>query len=151
MGLDMYLNKHIYVGANYEHNNVKGSIKLTIGKDNKPVNVRFNKVKYIIEEAAYWRKANAIHQWFVTNVQEGEDNCQDHYVSIEQLQELIDTCKAVLANHSKAEDLLPPQSGFFFGGTYLDEWYFKSLQNTIDQIEPLLNDKDGDFYYCSSW
>ena len=26
--------------------------------------------------AAYWRKANAIHKWFVDNVQDGEDNCQ---------------------------------------------------------------------------
>lgn len=32
MGLDMFLNKRIYVGANYEHNNVNGTIELTSGE-----------------------------------------------------------------------------------------------------------------------
>lgn len=151
MGLDMYLSKHIYLGANYEHNNVKGSIKLTKGKDNTPVNINFKKVKYIIEEAAYWRKANAIHQWFVTNVQDGEDNCADYYVSKEQLQELIDTCKAVIADNSKASELLPTQSGFFFGGTEFDDWYFQNLADTVTQLEAVIKDTGGDFYYSSSW
>ena len=44
----------------------------------------------------YWRKANAIHKWFVDNVQEGRDECQTSYVSREQLEELRDACKKVL-------------------------------------------------------
>lgn len=36
MGLDMYLSKKIYIGANYEHNNVKGKINLTKGEENRP-------------------------------------------------------------------------------------------------------------------
>ena len=27
------------------------------------------------EEVGYWRKANAIHGWFVRNVQNGKDDC----------------------------------------------------------------------------
>lgn len=37
----------------------------------------------IAEDVGYWRKANAIHAWFVKNVQGGVDNCQSHEVSKE--------------------------------------------------------------------
>lgn len=43
-----------------------------------------------------WRKANAIHQWFVANVQDGNDDCGIYEVSVSDLVKLHDTCKAVL-------------------------------------------------------
>jgi hypothetical protein len=46
---------------------------------------------------AYWRKANAIHKWFVDNVQGGRDECQLSWVKREQLQALADLCEEVLA------------------------------------------------------
>lgn len=49
-----------------------------------------------VEEIAYWRKANHIHQWFVENVQGGEDDCQEYRVSREQLQALLETVNTVL-------------------------------------------------------
>lgn len=151
MGLDMYLDKRVYVGANYEHNNVKGEIKLTKGNDDKPVEVDLKKVTYIIERAGYWRKANHIHQWFVDNCQNGEDDCKEYYVDQEQLKELLDVCKQVKENHDLAEELLPTQSGFFFGGTEYDEYYFDCIDETIEIIEEALKDEKGDYYYCSSW
>jgi hypothetical protein len=45
MGLDMYLSRKTYIGANYEHRNVKGKVEITI--DGKPVNFDFNKISYI--------------------------------------------------------------------------------------------------------
>lgn len=48
------------------------------------------------EQAAYWRKANAIHAWFVTHVQDGIDECQDSPVTRAQLTELRDLCQGVL-------------------------------------------------------
>lgn len=45
---------------------------------------------------AYWRKANAIHKWFVDNVQDGKDDCQTSYVEREKLEELAAACRAVL-------------------------------------------------------
>ena len=42
---------------------------------------------------AYWRKANQIHNWFVTNVQGGEDNCGEYYVPQDKLIELLAICK----------------------------------------------------------
>ena len=44
-------------------------------------------------EIIYWRKANAIHKWFVENVQEGVDDCGEYEVTVEQLTELRDLCK----------------------------------------------------------
>ena len=51
------------------------------------------------EQVAYWRKANAIHRWFVDHVQDGEDDCDWHReVTQSDLEELRDVCKEVLEN-----------------------------------------------------
>ena len=101
---------------------------------------------------AYWRKANQIHKWFVDNVQGGEDNCGEYYVSHEKLKELLNTCTLAVTN--KNPNLLPPQAGFFFGGTDIDEWYWQDLMNTIEQIQRVLKLSEMSklsFYYTSSW
>ena len=103
---------------------------------------------------AYWRKVNAVHAWFVNNVQDGVDECQRAEVSREQLQELIDTCKQVRDDHDKAEELLPVGEGFFFGSYEYDEWYFQGIDSTIEQLEKILNNpkfEGWDFVYQSSW
>ncbi len=89
----MYLTKKIYVGANYEHRKITG--KISIKQNGKLLPVKFDKVKYIEEEAGYWRKANHIHKWFVENVQNGKDDCGEYYVSTEKIQELLSLCKRV--------------------------------------------------------
>lgn len=183
MGLDMYLTKRIFIGANYEHRKITGQISIL--QDGKPIEINFNKVNYIIESVAYWRKANAIHRWFVENVQNGEDDCVDYYVSADKLKTLVDICKQVLiesnvvdgtvtneytyidekkvpiteqgktiANPEVAEKLLPTTSGFFFGSTGYDQYYLQDLQDTIDQLEPCLQNPNlthDEFYYHSSW
>lgn len=104
-------------------------------------------------KVGYWRKANAIHQWFVNNCQGGEDDCREAYVDREQLRELRVICQAVLADRSLADEELPTQSGFFFGSTEYDEWYFKDLELTVEILDRVLaNVPDSwDFYYGSSW
>ena len=52
----------------------------------------------ITEEVGYWRKANAIHRWFVDVVQHGEDDCKLYEVSKEQLEELLKKCKLIKEN-----------------------------------------------------
>jgi len=47
---------------------------------------------------AYWRKANAIHHWFVENIQNGIDDCKPFPVSKEKLEELLHICEKVVAN-----------------------------------------------------
>ena len=148
MGLDMYLTKKIYVGAEYEHRNITGNIEIFVGGEKLDIN--FNKVSEIEESVGYWRKASAIHKWFVDNVQEGNDDCGTYYVSEEQLQSLLDLVNSVLQNKEMADVLLPTQSGFFFGGTEYDEWYFEGMENTKEILESALK-KSGEFYYHASW
>ena len=154
MGLDMYLMKRIGIYAMYEFEQIDGTVYLT--KEGHPIPIDTKKIAYITEQSAYWRKANQIHKWFVDNVQDGKDDCGEYTVSLEQLQELVKTCKKVLKDHSKAEELLPTQSGFFFGGTEYGEYYFQDLKDTVKQIEPLLKEEYPKgvyvtFTYQSSW
>lgn len=110
---------------------------------------------HIAEEVAYWRKANAIHQWFVDNVQDGEDDCCAHReLTRSDLKTLRDLAHEVLCNPDLAEESLPTQSGFFFGGTEYDEFYIEDLQETIKQIDKILETTDFNteaLYYVSSW
>jgi hypothetical protein len=145
MGLDMYLSKKTFIGAEYKHRNVKGKIDIKI--NDVPVKIDFKQVSYIIESVGYWRKANAIHAWFVKNVQDGVDECQESYVSYEQLIELRDLCKKVIK--TKNAELLPPQAGFFFGSTEVDEYYMEDLKETVKIINAL--DPDGEYVYRASW
>lgn len=98
MGLDMYLTKRHYV-QNWEHNGPEKQHKITVklgGKKHPYINTE--KISYIIEQVGYWRKANAIHDWFVQNVQDGIDECQESWVTRSQLQELYDACVLVRDN-----------------------------------------------------
>ena len=147
MGLDMFLEKSVYIGAEYDFNNVTGTVE--IYKDGKLVPINFNKITSVREEFMYWRKANAIHNWFVQHVQHGEDNCAEYYVDTTKLKELVSTCKKVLRNHNLADELLPTQSGFFFGNTDYDEYYFNQLRVTVDALKDI--DENASYYYSSSW
>lgn len=152
MGLDMYLYKKTYIrqGDFYKPESVNEVIVKTGGEIDKKIDPK--KVKYVVEEAGYWRKANQIHRWFVENVQRGTDDCGSYWVSREKLEELLDLCKRVKEDNSLADELLPSTSGFFFGGTEYDEWYFNDIDNTIQIIEECLSDEEADdFEYHSSW
>ena len=164
MGLDMYLSarKHI--------EKISWKKVDEVGWENKDqaVNDEFNK---IIESAgltdtvsddiygasvtvnvAYWRKSNQIHGWFVRNVQRGEDDCGEYYVSNDKLTELLETCRQSLLHRDPSK--LMPVSGFFFGGNDVDEWYWADIKDTITQLDRIIKLPDFDrlsFYYQSSW
>lgn len=150
MGLDMYLTAKIY---NWSFNGES----VTFDKVKKlfPNTKHMGRVKEISFEAMYWRKANQIHQWFVKNVQGDNDDCQEYEVSFDDLKKLVDTCKKVLENKELASELLPTQSGFFFGSVDYDEYYFSYLQYTIDGLQEIIDDeeklKNIEFVYRSSW
>ena len=171
MGLDMYLYKKHYV-KNWSHQTPEEKTKLTVKKGGKKhPEINPDKVTYIQEEVGYWRKANAIHVWFVANVQNGVDECQESYVDPTKLKALLQTCISVRDNSNLitdkegpnkegkviedttfAEDLLPSQSGFFFGGTEYDEWYLKDIEDTIKILEAELKlEHRVEYYYRASW
>ena len=102
----------------------------------------------------YWRKANAIHNWFVKEVQGGEDECRPHYVERSQLEQLRDNCKLeqLVTADTRGAGLLEPASGFFFGNAERDEWYYDNLNRTIEIVEKcLLLPDEWSFEYRSSW
>jgi hypothetical protein len=154
MGLDMYLSAKKYMSKYFDPADVErikqvNDIFGVTGVEDEDYGAE--EVKFRV---AYWRKANAIHQWFVENCQEGNDDCSEYWVSREQLQELVDICEQIMADRSKAEELLPTQSGFFFGDTAYDEWYFMGVEYTVQRFKKILSDtalQKVDFYYQSSW
>lgn len=161
MGLDMYLYADKYIAnADYfdkTHPKQFETILNTI--DMKDVHADESAHITVSVCVGYWRKANAIHDWFVREVQDGVDECQRSYVPLEKLEQLYDTAiKAhelyVQGDKQGAATLLTPTTGFFFGSTEVNEWYAEELKRTVEIIEPLLRKGKGfgvDFYYQSSW
>jgi hypothetical protein len=154
MGLDMYLTAERYMSKYFD---AEDSAK--IAAINEIFDIAGEEdgdygAQSVIFKVAYWRKANAIHQWFVENCQEGVDECQKAYVSREQLQTLLDLCKEIVASPKKGSKLLPTANGFFFGSTEYDDYYMQDITYTVERLEKILKDsalEKSDFYYQSSW
>lgn len=156
MGLDMYLTKRTYV-KNWDHQSPQERHTVTVTGP-AAATIQPDRVSEIIEDIAYWRKANAIHQWFVTHCQDGVDDCREVFVPIEQVRELVKTCAYIVGIaerqcvdwHKIAAELLPVQSGCFFGTTAYDDDYLDTLRATVERLTPFLDEDDG-FYYRASW
>jgi hypothetical protein len=187
MGLDMYLYKRHYMQtADFYGEEKREKVIVLKGGQPHPF-IKGERVTYLTEQVGYWRKANAIHAWFVREVQGGRDECQESEVERSKLLELLQICKQikeacvyvegrihtgtsyqngektenyedgkVLSDVSKqlAEELLPTQSGFFFGGTDYNEYYMQDIEGTIEMLEGLnlTDEKDSaDYLYRASW
>ena len=115
---------------------------------------------YYPNEDAYFRKVNFIYQYFRNKL---DDECC--FVTKADLEDLISrlsevnnswnkrkvASKGVLA---KAKTLLPTTSGFFFGSTDYDEWYFEDVKDALKQFKHLLKDFDEEtdcIYVVMSW
>jgi hypothetical protein len=181
MGLDMYLSKKTYV-KQWSHIEPEKQFQVEVKRGGEPVkSIKPERVSYVTEQVGYWRKFNALHNWFVQNCQDGRDECQESYVDREKLEELLTTLTEVkniletspkkkvqvengwsngektfveievIEDSDKLEELFPTSSGFFFGGTEYDEYYQEQVNETIEMITDLLKEEDGDYYYQSSW
>lgn len=150
MGLDMYLHAKRYLWSFADESEDK-TIADEVQKLAK-IPEDFE-VKEIVIKAGYWRKANQIHRWFVQNVQDGKDDCGTYYVDRQSLIDLRDLCKKVSENKDLAPTELPTESGFFFGNTEYDDWYYQDLAETIEIIDKALtlDQAQWDFEYHSSW
>jgi len=153
MGLDMFLNAKRYLSDYDVADRVKKEAMMELFPELKAYVIEeYNPIEQISAQVGYWRKANAIHNWFVQNVQGGKDNCANYYVSRIQLLALKSFCEQVLADNSLAEKLLPPVSGFFFGNTEINKFYFSDLESTVKIIDGALAlSEDWEFEYHSSW
>jgi hypothetical protein len=157
MGLDMYLKASRYISG-FEHRPEAERALYTkivemMGLETKDLTgCPSGTITLCI---GYWRKANAIHSWFVNEVQGGEDECKPHEVSRSQLEQLKTICQQILQLREDPEaamELLPPRAGFFFGPTDDVQWYFQGIAETIAIIDRCLKmHEDWDFIYQSSW
>jgi hypothetical protein len=75
-----------------------------------------------------------------------------NYYDIEKGGNVTETVEYKL-NISAAEDLLPTRSGFFFGDTDYNYWYFRNLQRTADLIKRELTNNPSQeiWFYYASW
>lgn len=108
----------------------------------------------IVHTVAYWRKANAIHGWFVKHCADGIDDCRPIYVPREMLETLKVVCEEIASSKDEimAKRELPPTEGFFFGTYEIDDWYWSDLRHTIDQLNVALSLENVDEYtYQASW
>ena len=104
----------------------------------------------------YWRKANAIHNFFVQNVGEDVDDCREMWVSRDVLVDLRERCAWVLRSddmEKMAEEMgLETVDGFFFGDTSYDEWYRDDLKLTIEICDHVLAlPEEYSIFYQASW
>jgi len=157
MGLDMYFKAKKWLWAGIVNDNQDEPAKQAIAQALGDLPKEWE-VQEVVCEAGYWRKANAIHQWFVDNVQDGQDECREHWVSPEKMQELLALVNSILEAETPAEkaylaqEHLPTQAGCFFGHLEYDEWYFQKLEHTKAILEKALAAPEGwEFYYQSSW
>jgi len=147
MGLDMYLRAKRYLWNNEQDQPIAKAVAEAIGRPDLAV-------KEVSVLAGQWRKANAIHNWFVENVQDGEDNCMAYCLDSAILDELRDVCVRLLASKdtNDAEELLPCVDGCFFGSQAYDGWYWKELEYTVEIIDKCNKlGADWEFEYQASW
>jgi hypothetical protein len=151
MGLDMYLTAKRYVS---DYNDTDKALSTELMR-HFPELTETQTIQEVSVRVGYWRKANAIHKWFVTNVQQGVDNCGSYSVSRDTLTELRDICVRVRDwPGGLAAEQLPTASGFFFGNTDYDEWYFQDVERTVKFIDAALllqETENWDIEYSSSW
>jgi hypothetical protein len=166
MGLDMYLNVSERISS-HDFNRVDNQVSYTDNPrytnviEAAGIKVKDNTASSVSVEwtAIYWRKSNQIHNWFVTYLADGVDECQRISVGRGDLVILHDRCSTLLDTRSNelAMELLPPASGFFFGSIDIDEWYWSDIEETHKQLTELLdeiteeNKWNYEIEYQASW
>lgn len=102
-------------------------------------------------EVHYWRKANSIHNWILKETGTPSDfNAGDNGIEItkDMLVKFVEQAETVLRDKSDetSAKLIPSCSGFFFGDTAYDEWYYKDIENTAEKFKQLINTFDFETY-----
>ena len=149
MGLDMYLDGVFSKKAYFQEDRSvpmddpvqSESLKLALASIDFPKSVpldfsyRHFEVRLPI---ACWRKANQIHHFIVENYGKGVDDCKSIYLTDGELGQILDVIKEVGNDPVKAEKLLPPTEGFFFGSQEIDKYYWEDLAYTKEILEKTL-------------
>ena len=166
MGLDMYLEAQLYVGAG----KLNGSIETEYGNKANLPDMPISYVKY---DVSYWRKAYAIHSWICDRVGEVEDGGYVH-VPVDELKDLLGIAVKVLAPYElflQAQKNKDPNAKKFYDkavevakellpddeapGYEYEEWYFEQVKSTVEQLDKVLKlcEKfpDISIFYTANW
>ena len=137
MGLDMWLEKRP---------RRKQSLELPENVDNKTA-LMISPLSEEREEIGYWRKANAIHRWFVNKVQDGIDDCKYHHeVTRETLEELLNVCQAIVDNVELKEGFHAVGSEVDENGTTIIDMVEEKYLENVDIAIALLPTQGGFFF-----
>jgi hypothetical protein len=139
MGLDMYLSASKYL-SDFHKVEKALSDKITKATKNAP-----GRIKTITAEVGYWRKANAIHRWFVANVQDGRDECQEAEVSTDQLT----TLKALCLEVKELARMVPGKllaSTCFSAGNTTQNFEEGMVVENAEEVAALLPSESGFFF-----
>lgn len=110
-------------------------------------------------QVGYFRKFNALHSYIVNHFGKGIDHCQVIKISEVGRKQLLKDLNEVLNakdNYKTAEKLLPTKSGFFFGSTSYNEYYYEDVKDAIELFEKIgkvmkKNKGKYDLIYQASW
>ena len=95
------------------------------------------------EEVGYMRKHNHLLPYFGYG-----ENCSNQPVSRSAIEAFIDDATEVLSHWGEegfenvANDLIPHEEGFFFGGYDYDDWYRQDLEEDIRIFKDILAETD---------
>lgn len=153
MGLDMHLIAKKYVGG-WKHTRESAS-----PDDKKEVSLYDRLIEatgitpdedspsfYVHANVGYWRKANAIHAWFVANVQDGKDDCHDSYVSRKHLEELRGICRKVLSIARVVDGKVANGSVSTGGGPFVQQYEDGRVIENAQEVAVLLPSQSGFFF-----
>jgi hypothetical protein len=155
MGLDMYLYASKYESKSQWRNN-KEEVKGFYPEDLEDLQTDIFERNFVSKDThyqiGYWRKFNALHHYIVENFADGEDDCRRIYLSPSDIGHILDTLRKARDNKERVGEILPTQSGFFFGTTDYDEWYWRDVEYAIRLFEEVVKIQDEyEIYYQASW
>jgi hypothetical protein len=137
----------------------------------------------ILSGVIYWRKANSIHAFFCDNgslAADGQEDVGYYLVERDAILKLIERIDAITSDKPKqeqvkyfdfvtmteivkdveyklnitlAQELLPTRSGFFFGDTDYNYWYYTDLARTSGLLKKELAAVPNQqvWFYYASW
>lgn len=150
MGLDMYLEAKLHLPPySAELAPVRQAIGQAIGytpPTEKPDNdATLMEITGVIVRVGYWRKFDPLHQWFVSNVQEGHDDCRPAYIAPDVLVELEEQLDQVSDDPESASEHFISE-----GDEPLDEGEIDYTLKVVVQAKKL-QERGWDIYYRASW
>lgn len=104
----------------------------------------------------YFRKVNFLVKFFEERGFDVE-NQTPLVINKDDAKELLSACEEVLKDNSKASEILPTMSGFFFGSTDYNDYYYKDVEEVRNYVKNKLLpefdtlDEDEEIYFETSY